>query len=111
MLKLNRIRSLKAARIHPEIRKLVLSSLVGAKLELFVGFLCDNRASFQVLEGDFVFIFSPSVRQNDIWRDLVLCKFGQAELAICIRTQQPHIGGGYVERVDVFVGKQRKIQQ
>jgi len=75
---------LDATSVHPEVEKVVFSSLISAeqKLGIITGFASSTVVPFQVVKGDFVVLVAPSMGEDSVWWQFIVIVFGQAEPAV-----------------------------
>lgn len=69
----------------------VASGLFSAELDLVIASLTLAGTIHYVSEGDLLSIYAPCVRKDGIWRNIVLKKTRQAELALAFQLQKTHI--------------------
>ena len=76
------VRLINAAGVYPEVLQTVNGSLLSAKPDLSVPTLISASTFGDVLERNFLFFISPSMREYSIWWDVISKIFGQAKIAI-----------------------------
>ncbi len=79
------------AGVYPEESKTVSCSPISAEVYLLPARLALADARFYVLEADLVaVILGPRMRENRIWRNIIVAVLGEDEFVIRFKLQEAH---------------------
>jgi hypothetical protein len=72
------------------MRIAISDRLLPAKLNLAIARFVGTWAMGDILESSFFFVFTPGMRENNIWRDVIKKIFGQTQPTVSLDRQKPH---------------------